>query len=64
MSDLQLLTRRQVADIVGVDPATIWRWVKNDAFPAGFPVGKCSTRWLRAEVQKWVENHAAERDRG
>jgi prophage regulatory protein len=54
MNDLQLLTRREVAELVRVDQSTIWRWTKRGEFPAPFPVGRNSTRWRATDIEEWL----------
>ena len=54
MLDLQLLTRREVAELIRVNPSTIWRWIKSGDFPAGIPVGKSGKRWRHCDVQQWL----------
>ena len=53
---LRLLTRRQVAELIHVHQATIWRWIQSGEFPAGIPVGKNSTRWRVSDVEEWLAN--------
>ena len=51
----------QVCEMVGVSPATVWRWVSNDAmpsipkFPSPFKLGPNSTAWDKAEILDWLD---------
>lgn len=45
---------KEVATIVGVSRATIWRWVERGTFPAPHRLGPNTTAWARDEVDTWL----------
>lgn len=49
----RLLTARQVADMLGVAPATVLRWTRQGALPAvRLPSGQI--RYRAAELEEWL----------
>lgn len=48
-----LLTADETAQLVAVSTRTLWRLLSAGKFPRPVRVGG-STRWRRAEVEKWV----------
>jgi excisionase family DNA binding protein len=52
-----LLTAREVAELLGLAPGTITKWVRDGKLPAF----RCSTRAIRfreAEIERWLEQRA------
>lgn len=41
---------------------TLARWIRDNGFPRGVPLGKNTRAWLAAEVDEWLEARAAERE--
>ena len=56
--DLQMLTEKQLLDLVQVGKSALWQWTKNGTFPAPRSVGPRSTRWLYREVREWLDSRA------
>lgn len=54
---MRTLRRTQVADRVGVHKQTIWRWVKQGAFPKPFYLNehKKVAVWDEATIDNWLE---------
>jgi predicted DNA-binding transcriptional regulator AlpA len=55
----------RMADLVNfvpVDPATIWRWIKEKKFPAPVSLGNRTTAWRCEDVRKWILEHPAEQE--
>ncbi len=44
------LSVQQVAERYGVSTDTIWRWVRNGAFPKRYKLGGGTTRWRMADL--------------
>lgn len=58
----KILRLSQVREKVGnVSHVTIWRWEKDGHFPKRIRLGGNSSGWLESEVDKWIEDRAAER---
>jgi len=52
---LALLAKRQLAELLAVDPWTIDRWRKSDPdFPEPIWVSGTTPRWQRVEVERWL----------
>jgi predicted DNA-binding transcriptional regulator AlpA len=57
---LQLLSKQQLAELLGVDPWTIDRWRRPDEpthipdFPQPVWVSNATPRWRRVEVEAWL----------
>lgn len=53
--DRQILTVRQAAKLLQIDPNTIYRWARSGKFPAS-KIGK-EWRVLRLDILKFIESH-------
>ena len=53
-----LLTVKTVAQLVGVQPRTIWLWVKHDKFPRPKRYSRRMTRWRAEEVTVWLRSRS------
>jgi excisionase family DNA binding protein len=51
-----LLTARQIADLLGMSPATILDWFEADRIP-GFKLPTGPVRFRATEVEAWFEAH-------
>lgn len=56
-ADDQLLSPRQVADLLGVPVATIYQWRHRSEGPPGFKLGG-HVRYRRSSVEAWLDAHA------
>jgi predicted DNA-binding transcriptional regulator AlpA len=43
--------------------ATLYRWIRDHGFPPGFLLGPNSRGWLEPDVEQWLSNRSACRDR-
>jgi predicted DNA-binding transcriptional regulator AlpA len=58
---LQMLSRRDLAGLLGVNAWSIDRWRKTDPdFPAPIWISAATPRWRRVDVERWI----ATRQRG
>ncbi|HXY05438.1 MAG TPA: AlpA family phage regulatory protein [Burkholderiaceae bacterium] len=46
---------------VAFDGATVYRRVKAGTFPPPVKVGKRASRWLEADVERWILDQAEQR---
>ena len=59
---LQVLSRRQVAAVLGVSAATLGRMVRRGELPAPIRLSRGRVGWRRATVEQWLaEREAASR---
>jgi prophage regulatory protein len=49
---------RSVAERFGVNPSTIWRWVKDGFFPNPYRFGPGTTRWLDDDIKAFEAKSA------
>jgi excisionase family DNA binding protein len=56
MSDAELLTVRQVAELLQVSVSTVERMTRRGEGPPSVKFGR-SRRWLRRDVERWLEEH-------
>jgi predicted DNA-binding transcriptional regulator AlpA len=64
INEIKLLTRRQVAEVIGRTPDTLDFWVKQGFFPApmqAFP--GAPKAWRFAVVRDWIEKRQRSRYR-
>jgi len=47
------LTKKHVAQILGVHPSTVVRWVKTNGLPSPIRLGPNRTVWKRSEFEHW-----------
>ena len=58
---LELLGKRELADLLRVNPWTVDRWRRTDPdFPAPIWISKSTPRWRRKDIEAWL----ATRQRG
>lgn len=62
LDDRLLLSARDLRKALGVTPSTLYRWMKEGAFPAQIHVGSLA-RWRRADVDAWIGSRAENRAR-
>jgi predicted DNA-binding transcriptional regulator AlpA len=53
----RLLRKAQVAEMLGVDPVTLWTWVKAGQFPKGLILNPRSSiiAWKLSTVRQWID---------
>jgi prophage regulatory protein len=63
LTDIRILRRDQVVDRVGLSRAQIYALMEQGKFPKQIPLGANSVGWIEAEVNEWLRQRIAERDR-
>jgi prophage regulatory protein len=61
---VKVLRRQQVLDRLGISPATLHAWVAAGSFPKPIKLGANTSAWLEDEVDGFIAQCAAARDRG
>jgi predicted DNA-binding transcriptional regulator AlpA len=52
-----LLTKRNLAELLAVNPWTLDRWRKRDSdFPDPLWISGTTPRWRRTDVERWLES--------
>ncbi|PAU81051.1 AlpA family transcriptional regulator [Halovibrio salipaludis] len=50
---MKYLSDKQVSERYDVSRATVWRWVRNGAFPSPIKITAGCTRWKLADLEAW-----------
>ena len=56
LAKLQQLNVRQVADLLGVHPRTVWRLVSSGDLPKPIKIGPKIVRWRVADLESYLES--------
>lgn len=48
--------------LIGVHRTTLWRWERAGHFPKRIKLASRASGYLRSEVEKWLQDRAAERE--
>ena len=59
----RLLRRQEVEGKTGMSRSAIYAQIRLGAFPAPVPIGSHSVAWLEEEVDGWIADKLAERNR-
>jgi len=57
----KLITKKQVARILGVSSSTVFRWTNTGHLPKPFSIGPNRTVWDLEELNEWIENRKQDR---
>jgi prophage regulatory protein len=60
---MQVLRYKQVAHVVGRDRVTVWRWVREGAFPQPVKIGRTAVAFDAAEVDRWLDSRRSNLER-
>jgi predicted DNA-binding transcriptional regulator AlpA len=58
LPDSALVSVAELANLVGVQPTTIWRWAKSGLLPQPQRIGQRCTRWQLGGVRKALASGA------
>ena len=61
MSYSILISKKELARILGVSSSTVSRWTREKHLPEPFPLGPNSTKWVKEEIEQWIEERKANR---
>ena len=50
------LRMRVVAQIIGVSPVTIYRYIREGSFPAQIKIGKRAVAWRASDIDAWIKS--------
>ena len=51
----KILNVKQLSEVTGLSPVTIWRKEKKGEFPARRQLGSRRVGWLTREIDEWLE---------
>ena len=52
----ELLTCKQVEEIVQLTQSTVYRLMRKGLFPVPVRIGQRNVRWLRSEILSWLKS--------
>ena len=52
----RLLTRTEVADLIGIHPMTVHKWHEAGRLPRAVLIGERARRWRADELQAWIDS--------
>ena len=50
----KLLRCREVCELLGISPSTLWRWGRSKHFPTAIKLGPNTVAWSEAEISDWL----------
>lgn len=56
-TEVRLLRRGQVENLVGLSRSEIYRLLSRNQFPVPIVVGARARRWYEHEILEWIESH-------
>lgn len=59
MADVAVVNVREVADLLGVNPRTVWRMAQTGDIPAPIRLGPRVVRWRLADLREHLDRKAA-----
>ena len=54
MNDMQMLTRKDIEELLKISKGTIYRWMEADEFPNPLHLGANMIRWRSTDIEKWL----------
>ncbi len=54
----RLIKKAELLELVGASYPTIWRWMRDGAFPRSVILGPNRVAWRESEVREWLEGLA------
>jgi len=62
MKPKRFLRVRQVTEVTGLPPSSIYDEVKKGRFPKQVPIGPHRVAWIEDEIEAWQQARISERD--
>lgn len=53
-ANLQLITKKQLMQILQISPVTLWRYQQREDFPKVVRIGPAKVGFRRSDVEKWL----------
>lgn len=54
--DAPYFTEKELVNYLGISRSSIRRWQMSGSFPCRRKIGKRNVRWLRRDIEAWVES--------
>lgn len=59
MADVAVVSVREVAELLGVNPRTVWRMAQTGEIPAPIRLGERVVRWRLSDLRDHLDRKAA-----
>ena len=59
MADVAVVSVREVAELLGVNPRTVWRMAQTGEIPAPIRLGERIVRWQLSDLREHLDRKAA-----
>lgn len=59
---MRLIRLKEVMAMTGLARATVYKYIKQEMFPASVSLGDRAVAWVESEVQEWILEKIAQRD--
>ncbi|MGR5340155.1 AlpA family transcriptional regulator [Vibrio astriarenae] len=60
---MRLIKLKEVIAVTGLSRSSIYKYMEEKLFPQSVPLGERSVAWVEEEVQDWILERVAERDK-
>src|SRR5262245_40854494 len=51
---LRMLRESEILEALGISRTTLWRWRRDEGFPAPLRIGPATNAWPAAAVERWI----------
>jgi predicted DNA-binding transcriptional regulator AlpA len=55
-SDIQLITRQKLIELLTISAATLWRYEQQNDFPAKIILGPSRVAYRQADIEIWLNS--------
>ncbi|KUJ75808.1 hypothetical protein AVO42_11045 [Thiomicrospira sp. XS5] len=52
----RIIRKKELALMLGISEATIYRWIKTENFPKAIKLGANSVGWWQSEIDQWLNS--------
>jgi predicted DNA-binding transcriptional regulator AlpA len=59
---MRMLRVSRVAELLGVHPMSVWRWVRRGEFPRPIKLAPHVTAWRASDVAAWLDEKRGEQE--
>lgn len=56
IEDSRLVRKPEIAQLLGIQRTTLWRWIKNGKFPQPAMIQSGRSYWRFADIHQWLTN--------
>jgi predicted DNA-binding transcriptional regulator AlpA len=56
--NLKHLRAKELADLLSINPSTLWRWRQKNILPQPVEIGPNVVAWSHESIQQWLKEKA------